>query len=120
MHKKRDFPAISPLNASLNSLIENQEIFGLCGSVGIGVSCPRSHQPVWTRRGEERVHPWAGRAGLQNFRNHIMTSKQERENKAGTASLSVFSKTSRLGVAAEEKLSHSKGDSIPIPGEEQS
>lgn len=49
-----------------------------------------------------------------------MMSKQERENKAGTASLSVFSKTSRLGVAAEKKLSHSKGDSISIPGEGQS
>lgn len=44
--KKWDFPAICPWNASLSSLFEKQETFGLCGSVRIGVSCPRSHHPV--------------------------------------------------------------------------
>lgn len=118
-HKIRDFPAISPWNASLSSLSGKQETSGLCGSVGIGVSCPRSHHPVWTR---ERMHPCAGRAGLQNLWNRVTTSRQERGNKAGTASSSVFNKTPRLEVAAGEKLSasRSKGDSTRTPRGEQS
>lgn len=40
------------------------------------------------------IHPCAGRVGLQNFWNHITMSKQEREDKAGTASSSVYNKIS--------------------------
>lgn len=92
VHKKWDFPGknwvISPWNASLSSLP------GLCGSVGTGVSCPRYHHPVWTRKGRGYIHPCAGRVGSQNFWNHITMSKQEKEDKAGTASSSVYNKIS--------------------------
>lgn len=114
--KKMGFSCYFPLECLTELPLESKRALGFVGLWELGSPVPDPITRVGPGRGEERVHPCAGRAGLQNF------WKQERENKAGVASSSVFNKTSRLEVAAEEKLSarHSKGDSTCTPREEQS